>query len=373
MRPNAIGRTAQRLTLTGYSRAQISEARDQPQDNHRVSVVVPCHNYGRFLRDCVESVLVQRTVDVDVLIVNDASTDDSAATAEALAAGDERVRVHHNPVNLGHIASYNVGFSLVTGEFVMLLSADDLLVPGALARAVALLEAHPSVGFAYGWSVPFHQAPLPPARTRTRSWSIWSGTGWVADRCRRGCNVIRSSDAVVRRSVLDQVGGYREDLPHSGDFEWWMRAALAADVGMVCGADQIYYRLHGRNMSRTAYAGALVNLREAQRAFDAALAGGGEARVAMRQLAHRTLARQAVEFAIAEQLAGNPEGLAARYAEFAATVDPAVAGAREWRTWSRLQAMDLRRARRSPVLRGRAVARDLERKIIGRRWHFSGI
>ena len=69
----------------------------------RVDVIVPCYNYGRFLRECVESVLTQ-PVDVRVLIIDDASTDDTPEVAAALAAEDGRVEFRRHAVNRGHIA-----------------------------------------------------------------------------------------------------------------------------------------------------------------------------------------------------------------------------------------------------------------------------
>ena len=116
----------------------------------RVSVVVPCYRYGAYLPACVASATSQPGVEVDVLIVDDASPDDSADVARSLAAADPRVRVLVNEQNMRHIATYNEGLSLVDGEYVVLLSADDLLAPGSLARAVALMEANPSVGMTYG-------------------------------------------------------------------------------------------------------------------------------------------------------------------------------------------------------------------------------
>ncbi|MCI0689771.1 MAG: glycosyltransferase, partial [Sporichthyaceae bacterium] len=348
----------QRLTVLGDCRPRVTRPVPTPvtaqagrpaatPETARVTVIIPCYNYGRFLPDCVGSVLAGQGVDVDVLILDDASSDDSADVADALAARDPRVTVVRNPHNKGHVPTFHLGFSLARGEFVLLLSADDLLTPGALGRAVALLQAYPSVGFAYGWSLPFSGESLPPARTVPRSWSVWSGPDWLRYLCRRGSNVIRSSDAVIRRSVLDRVGGYRVELPHSGDFEWWMRAAQVADVGMVCGVDQMYYRLHGENMSRTTYASTLINLRETLRAFDAALCGtaldgavlhrdatgaatpprgatagrprhraalnGAGVRMdlaVLRHTAHRTLARRALGHAVAELMTGDPSGVA---------------------------------------------------------------
>jgi hypothetical protein len=368
----------QRLTLSGYSKPRIMRPSSVLSRSPRVSVVVPCYNYGRFLPACVESILAQPDVDVDVLIVDDASPDGSGDVAEALAAADPRVRVHRNPTNLGHIATYNLGFSLVDGEYVLLVSADDLLAPGALSRAVRLMETHPSVGFVYGWPVDFSGEPPSSPRTRTRSWSVWNGMDWLEDNCRRATNVIRSSEAVIRRSVLERVGGYREDLPHSGDHEWWMRAAQVADVGMVAGVDQLYYRLHGTNMSCTQYASTLTNLYETRKAFDAALDGsvGGDAArlAALRRTARRALARKALWLAVWDYMTG-PDGAAnaAAYREFALAVDPEVAGSRYWRALQRREAAGLERARRTRAFRARELVRDLEGRAMWRRKRFSGV
>ena len=91
-------------------------------------------------------------MDVDVLIVDDASPDDSAAVAYRLADEDPRVSVLVHPTNMGHIATYNDGLARAKGDYVVLLSADDAITPGSLARSTALMEAHPSVGFVYGYS-----------------------------------------------------------------------------------------------------------------------------------------------------------------------------------------------------------------------------
>ncbi|WP_460807831.1 glycosyltransferase family 2 protein [Micromonospora zhanjiangensis] len=93
-----------------------------------VSVVIPCYNYGHYLPECVHSVLSQSGVEVDVLIVDDASPDGSAEVARELSA-DPRVRLIAHRENRGHIATYNEGLAAVDGEYVVLLSADDLLSP----------------------------------------------------------------------------------------------------------------------------------------------------------------------------------------------------------------------------------------------------
>ena len=129
-----------------------------------VSVVIPCYNYGRYLPECVASIThSQPGVAVEVIIVDDKSTDGSLEIARTIAKNDYRVRVIAHDRNLGHIATYNDGLDAATGEFVLLLSADDLLTPGALGRAASLLVAEESVGFVYGNVINF-RSHLPPCR-----------------------------------------------------------------------------------------------------------------------------------------------------------------------------------------------------------------
>jgi glycosyltransferase involved in cell wall biosynthesis len=247
-----------------------------------VSVVIPCHNYARFLAAAVDSVTAQAGVDVDVLIIDDASIDETRRLAEALAEADHRVRVVVHAENAGHIATYNEGIASAEGEYLVLLSADDLLTPGSLARATALLDAHPSVGFAYGDVVGFQEQPTPPARQMVEGWTIWEGRDWIEERCRAGANAATSPEVVIRTSVQRQVGEYRTELPHSGDMEMWLRAAAVADVGRVEGADQAFYRVHPVSLSHALCVAPIDDLHARHDAFASVLAPpsvirGGEA------------------------------------------------------------------------------------------------
>src|SRR6185437_11695937 len=187
----------------------------------RVTVVVPCYNYGHFLPACVASALDQEGVDVDVIIVDDASPDGSAEIARRLAAADPRVSLIQHESNRRHLVTYNDGFRAATGTYLVQLSADDLLPKNSLVRAVAMLQAMPSLGFVYGYAAHFRGTP-PRATSAVRSWVTWSGRDWVAERCRSGYNVIQTTEVVMRASVVRDVGYYRLDLPHSGDLELWM-------------------------------------------------------------------------------------------------------------------------------------------------------
>jgi hypothetical protein len=261
----------------------------------RVSVVVPCYNYGGYLEGCVGSALSQEGVHVDVLIIDDASPDGSVDIARGIAERDERVRVLAHERNCGHIATYNEGLALCRGDYTVLLSADDLLAPGALARATAVFARYPNVGFVYGRTVYFTETPLPAPSTRTGQHVVWGGIEWARSRCEMGRGGIVSPEVVVRTELQQEVGGYRLELPHSGDTEMWLRFALRADVAYV-DADHAYYRMHATSMSKSQFSTALADARERTRAYvsafeDAPAAVASEA-ARLHELAMRGIARE---------------------------------------------------------------------------------
>ena len=100
-----------------------------PARRPSVTVVVPCYNYGHYLPRALATVLEQPGVDVDAIVIDDASPDGSGAVVRELAAGDERIRAIVHERNCGHIATYNEGLEQATGDYVVLMSADDALAP----------------------------------------------------------------------------------------------------------------------------------------------------------------------------------------------------------------------------------------------------
>lgn len=225
----------------------------------KVSVVIPCYNYGHYLPQAVNSVLAQDGVDLEVIIVDDASTDGSELVATELAERHEQVRLIRNEENKRHIATYNTGLAEATGDYVVLLSADDMLADGALARAVALMEHHPTVGLVYGYAPVFTDTPQPEAPGRT--WSIWSGRDWINAVTRRGDNVVVNPEVVMRNSVMRKLVGYNAAYPHAADLLLWLQTAALADIGRVNGV-QAHYRTHTRQMHVTDYSGTLTDMRE---------------------------------------------------------------------------------------------------------------
>ncbi len=214
-----------------------------------VDVIVPCYRYAHFLKECVESVLSQSGPSVRVLIINDASPDNTADVAATLAHTDSRVTVRSHSVNMGHIATYNEGIEWVSADYMLLLSADDYLLPGALDRAVRLMESHPEVGFTFGYAI--EQSTTGVARWNEvapchAGVCTISGQEFILLSGAR--DIVRTPTAVVRTKLQHKVGGYRPELPHAGDMEMWLRLAAHASVGFIA-SDQAVYRRHSTNMS----------------------------------------------------------------------------------------------------------------------------
>ena len=235
----------------------------------RFDVVIPCYRYAHYLPSCVASVLDQSVTDVRVLIIDDASPDNTAEVAEALVAQDPRVHFRRHSVNQGHIKTYNEGLDWAEGEFTILLSADDLLAPGSLVRASTLLDAHPEVGMVHGEGILFQDEPPPwagPVSEHCR-WRIVEGKDFLESCCSDGVNPVCTPTAITRTPLQKRVGGYRGHLPHAGDMEMWMRFAAYSDVG-VLDAKQAYYRQHAVNMSRDWYASPLADWKQRKEAFD---------------------------------------------------------------------------------------------------------
>ncbi|SDS49286.1 glycosyltransferase family 2 protein [Microlunatus soli] len=289
-----------------------------------VSVVVPCYNYGRYLPQLLRWVVDQPGIDVEVIIVDDASPDGSGDQAEELAADYEQVKVIRHLTNRGHIQTYNDGLEAVTGEFVTLLSADDLVPPGALSRAAALLSAHPDVGMVYGYAPSFSGEP-PAPNASVRNWTIWSGYEWLRHSARRARNFISSPEVVMRTAALREVGLYDPGLPHSGDLDLWLRTALHWDIGRVNGPDQALYRVHDANMHLTTFAGTLLDLHARRTTFDLLFTRHARRRADIARLrpsVSRALAREAGRAITLGQLDRLPLEELQPLADFAVDTDP---------------------------------------------------
>jgi glycosyltransferase involved in cell wall biosynthesis len=297
----------------------------------RVDVIVPCYNYGDVLEACVNSVLTQHDVDVRVLVMDDASTDTTEEVGSRLAA-DPRVEYRRHAVNRGHIATYNEALALVTGDFCMVLSADDLLTPGALRRATRVMVAHPAVGFTFGPDITFRHAPpvasAPAAEFCTHR--IMGYAEFLERSCRLGHTPIQAPTVVVRTSLHRQIGDYLPELPHTADTEIWLRMAAQSAVCELH-APQAFRRLHTKNMSLDF--SPVRRLDEQKKAFDVHF---DQFRSTHREIAQlepivtRTIADRAF-WSAAVAFEGGDVATCDAFLAFAATLCPDIASSVAWR------------------------------------------
>jgi len=306
----------------------------------RVDVIVPCYNYGRFLADCITSVLGQDGVDVRVLIIDDASTDGSQRVAHEIATGDQRISLILHDANRGHIETYNEGIRWASAEYMLLLSSDDVLARGALVRASKLMAANPNIGFVHGTSVRFTEeddvfgaAAHPMTRADAAAPIVESGIAFIRKFCATPVNTVETATAVVRTRLQKRVGGYRPELPHSGDMEMWLRLAAHADVGFVP-AVQAFTRIHAANMHHTYKRNRdLEDFRQRRLVFQTFFGAAGRAlkeRPDLEPLVYRSLAEELLWGAARAFDEGAPNRIILQLIDEATTIWPAITKTALW-------------------------------------------
>jgi glycosyltransferase involved in cell wall biosynthesis len=280
-----------------------------------VDVAVPCYQYGRFLRRCVASVLSQEIQNLRVLIIDNASTDESLDVARGLAGEDSRVAVVAHPANLGLHASLNEGIDWASSDYFMLLFADDLLAPGSLQRAVSVMEQHPEVVLTFGRELiitPDDPYPVFDQCPQDAQWRILPGPELLERLCRtgrpdEGVLIIGNTTVLVRTSAQKEVGYHRPQLPHTSDHEMWLRFSrlgAAAQTDVVQGIRRVHpvsrssLSIHNVHMWNLLYEAAFESF------FDNEGALVPEAK-RLRRIARRALSERAYWGSIATLLRGD--------------------------------------------------------------------
>lgn len=297
-----------------------------------IDVVIPNYNYARYLEACVKSVLSQDMGQMRVLIVDNASTDDSVAIATRLAKEDPRVELLLRPENLGPHASFNAGIDWARADYFLLLFADDFSVPGALRRATAIMEQDRGIAFCYGRDVAIRGDALIPeieAQPTTPPTRLMTGRAFIERFCRLGVFQIPGPSIVVRTSVQKRAGHYRPALPHSDDYELWLRLAMHGSVAeMDC--IQAGIRTHDANRSTDLWARQILHILHTADAAESFFHHEGrwlEGAEALRRRARRGIAERAYWSAVSHALRGNRQAwkllmLAFRLAPATAVLPP---------------------------------------------------
>jgi glycosyltransferase involved in cell wall biosynthesis len=238
-----VNAVTQRLTADGLIVTKAPSAYPDGGARKLVSVVIPCYNYGAYVREAAASALAQTLQDIEVIIVENGSTDPDTLRVVKEIEQEGRVRVVWLTPNQGLPYARNAGFEVANGEYVCSLDADDLFEPTYLEKAVALLETDRSVGFAYSWVQLFGTQD-----------SIWQTRDFDPEDA-LGDNHT-SVSAVFRRDDWLLAGRYDPSM-HGGydDWEFWIRLAMLGRRGRSIPEPLLRHRKHGSNMTGDAHAG----------------------------------------------------------------------------------------------------------------------
>jgi len=203
-----------------------------------VSVIIPCYKQAHFLGEAIESVLAQTYSNVEIVVIDDGSPDDPSAVVARYSA----VRFMQQP-NQGVSTARNNGLAASTGDYVVFLDADDLMLPEAVAAGVEALSAHPECAFVFGnfEVVDADRSPLP-------AWQQPSAEGDAYLALLRRNYVAMLSAVMFRRDILNEVGGFDASLGAFEDYELYLRIARSHPIHYH-GKLLTEYRRHGTNIT----------------------------------------------------------------------------------------------------------------------------
>lgn len=215
-----------------------------------VSFVVPCYKLAHLLRECIESILGQTYSDLEVLIMDDCSPDNTPEVVRSFH--DQRVRYIRNETNLGHLRNYNKGIRLSCGRYVWLISADDCIRKAhAVERYVHVMDTHPEVGYVFCPAIAVRNGVengLIDIYHYGNQDRIFDGREFIATVLYKSGG-LASPSVMVRRDCYEKVSLFPLDMPHQGDMYLWFVWALEYDVAYFS-EPMVNYRLHDLSMMK---------------------------------------------------------------------------------------------------------------------------
>jgi hypothetical protein len=212
-----------------------------------LTVCIPIYNGERYIAEAIQSVLAQSFADLEIIVVDDQSTDSTAEIVRSIR--DPRIVVYENEQRLGIPGNWNQALSLARGEYVCLFHQDDRMEPDNLARKVRILDSDPTIGLIHSAIKILVEpsAPYPPAR-----WVEDSAEDFIIDgptyfrRLLLEGNLICAPTVLARRSDLLGAGGFDPELGFSCDYALWMKLCLDRRVAFLS-QPLVQYRWHADN------------------------------------------------------------------------------------------------------------------------------
>lgn len=216
-----------------------------------ISVIIPVFNGERFLCEAVQSVLAQKYSDIEIIIVDDGSTDGTATVARGLP---ETVRYLHQ-TNQGPAAARNRGIEYAQGSLIAFADADDLWPAGKLEVQLPPLIRDPAVEIVMGRIQQVRLSRTIGSQTRAQEFAEPAFS-------------VNLGSALMRKSVFERVGLFDETMRYSEDVDWFMRARERGAEIVTIDAVTLFYRQHEQNMTRGKSTSELNVLKALKRSLD---------------------------------------------------------------------------------------------------------
>ena len=223
-----------------------------PRAHPVVSVVIPAHNSRHHIQEALDSVIEQSRDDIEIIVVDDASTDGTAdlvrtyAERRTQAGAGRDMRVITLTENVGPAGARNAGIEAARGRWVAFLDADDVWVPEKLRSQLQLIPGHPDVVLFCGRPAPFRleqrrqdtpaSATGPVVKESDDRHGRWGTEGdrTIALEELSQHNPVATSTVLARRDVLNQVGGFDTNFHGPEDYDLWLRVAAQGDIYYSC-------------------------------------------------------------------------------------------------------------------------------------------
>jgi len=199
-----------------------------------ISCIVPVYNGQRYLREALDSILVQTHPVLEIVVVDDGSTD---GTADVVRSYGDSVRYLWQPRS-GPVVARNLGLGVVQGEFVAFLDADDRWHPEKLSRQVVRFRARPELSASVTHVLNFWSPELAESMQSQSPGRLAPIPGYV------------TQTLLARRAIFDTVGSFDATLKHASELNWYLRAIAQGEVIELLADVLVYRRLHRHNFSR---------------------------------------------------------------------------------------------------------------------------
>ncbi len=205
----------------------------------QVSTLIPVYNGEEYIADAVDSVLAQRDVKVEIIVIDDGSTD---RTPEILRQYGDKIRVLRQK-NGGHVNARNNGSKLAKGEWLAFLDADDAWLPDKLAKQLEL--ANGNVGMVYTDRENFGDIARVTS-TASQTYSLWEGD--IFEPLLFG-NFVTVASVIIKMDWFERLGGFDEELLVCEDWDMWLRFSASGGTTKVCREPLTRYRWHAASMT----------------------------------------------------------------------------------------------------------------------------